>query len=257
MGFPRRAGLSLALAGVDPRALVRAACGTPRFVADFVRFNRLATRAGEHKARMSQLLPALTDAQAPAGAAFSEYFLADLYVARLIYRQRPERHVDVGSRIDGLIAHLLTFVDVDVVDIRPFVSEVPGLRFVHADALAHEGIAAGSAPSVSSLHALEHFGLGRYGDSLDPEGHRKGLHVVARLVAPSGRLYVAVPIGRPTVNFNAHRVLAPTFVADELGSEFDLVEFAAVVDGRLNEALEPAALAQHDWALGIYHLRRR
>jgi Caenorhabditis protein of unknown function, DUF268 len=256
MGFARRAGLGLALAGIDPRAMLLATREAPRFVRDFLRFNRIAADVGADKARASQIVPALTDARGQAGIGPSEYFLTDLLVARLIYRQKPERHVDVGSRIDGLIAHLLTFVEVDVVDIRPLVSEVPGLRFIQANAISQDGILPGSASSVSSVHALEHFGLGRYGDPVDPLGHRKGLQALARLVAPSGNLYVAVPIGRPAVNFNAHRVLHPTFVLDELRHDFDLVAFAAIINGQVNETVEPDELTGIDYALGIYHLRR-
>jgi hypothetical protein len=33
----------------------------------------------------------------------------------------------------------------------------------------------GYCDSLSCLHALEHFGLGRYGDPIDPRGHEKGI----------------------------------------------------------------------------------
>ena len=36
--------------------------------------------------------------------------------------------------------------------------------------------------SVSCLHALEHFGLGRYGDPVDPDGHLKGFRNLRRIV---------------------------------------------------------------------------
>lgn len=257
MGLPRRVGLSLALAGIDPRAIVTAVIGAPRYLAQFVRYNRLARTSGVATARLSQAVPVLTDASAQAGAGHSEYFLADLHVARLVHAQHPDRHVDVGSRIDGLIAHLLTFVEVEVVDIRPLTSDIPGLRFVQADAASTDGLATEPAMSVSSLHALEHFGLGRYGDKLDPEGHVKGLRSVAALVAPGGWLYIGVPIGRPVTNFNAHRVIAPGVVVDELRHAFDLVGFTAVVDGRLVDDASPDAYADVEWVLGIYQLRRR
>jgi Caenorhabditis protein of unknown function, DUF268 len=164
--------------------------------------------------------------------------------------------VDVGSRIDGLIAHLLTFRDVEVIDIRRLESSVDGLRFVQSDATTLDAVPPASVPSASSVHALEHFGLGRYGDSIDPDGHVKALRALANVVAPSGDLYVGVPVGRPAVEFNAHRILHPTLVLDEL-PDFELVAFAAVVRDRLADTVASADLADVRYACGLYHLRRR
>lgn len=176
-------------------------------------------------------------------------------MARRIYDSSPERHVDVGSRIDGLIGHLLTFREVEVVDIRRLESSVEGLHFVQSDATTLDAVPAGSVPSASSVHALEHFGLGRYGDPIDPDGHVKALRALGNIVAPGGELYVGVPVGRPVVEFNAHRILDPRLVLDEL-RDFDLVAFAAVIGGRLNEDSAPADVADLPYACGLYHLRR-
>jgi len=167
-----------------------------------------------------------------------------------VYEARPERHVDVGSRIDGLVAHLATFLTVEVVDVRPARSTIEGIQFVQADATRLAGITA--SPSVSSIHALEHFGLGRYGDTLDPAGHIKGLRALQTLVAPGGSLYVGVPVGRPRVEFNAHRVLAPGFAPSILDA-LRLVEFCAIVNGGLEQKLAPDAVENEDYAFGLYH----
>ncbi len=247
----RRAGLTLALAGIDPRATVRAIANTPRFVRQHREFRRLSKAAGTPPPRLREALPALTDARDSAGT-IGEYFLADLWAARQIQRQQPERHLDVGSRIDGLVAHLLTFTTVDVVDIRPLVSTVEGLRFVQADASVLDGI---SAASVSSFHALEHFGLGRYGDPLDAIGHIKGLTALGGTVTPGGHLYVGYPVGRARVVFNAHRVIDPRLAIETL-TDFDLVEFAIVADGTISPA-DPDDIAAMEYAVGLYHFRRR
>lgn len=251
----RRIGLALALAGIDPRAASRAIRTFPRYVRDLRRFRALSAFGGYSSPRFRDLLPALGDASDEAGSAGSEYFLADLWVARRIYRAAPLRHVDVGSRIDGLIAHLLTFREVDVVDIRPLHSDVAGLRFVQADATSLDGIDSGSLPSVSSVHALEHFGLGRYGDPLDPDGHVKGIRSLGRVTAPGGDLYLAAPVGRPSIEFNAHRVLDPGLVPATLAG-FEVLDFAAVVDGEVREGIAPGDVAGVRYACGLYHLRR-
>lgn len=246
----RRAGLTLALAGVDPRATIRAIANVPRFVAQHREFRRLSRTAGTPPPRWRESLPALTDASDSAGT-MGEYFLADLWAARQIQRQHPERHLDVGSRIDGLVAHLLTFTTVDVVDIRPLVSTIEGLRFVQADASVLDGI---RATSVSSFHALEHFGLGRYGDPLDPLGHVKGLTALGGAVERGGHLYVGYPVGRERVVFNAHRVIDPRLAIRTL-TDFELVEFAIVADGTVSAA-DPEEVASREYAVGLYHFRR-
>ena len=67
----------------------------------------------------------------------------------------------------------------------------------------------GSLESLSTLHAVEHFGLGRYGDPIHPDGWRRAAEALARVLAPGGRLYFSVPIGRERLVFNAHRVFSP------------------------------------------------
>ena len=53
----------------------------------------------------------------------STYFLQDLFVARNIFANNPCTHIDVGSRVDGFVAHLATFRKVKVFDIRPLKND--------------------------------------------------------------------------------------------------------------------------------------
>ena len=48
----------------------------------------------------------------------------------------------------------------------------------------HDPERTGDANCVSCLHTLEHIGLGRYGDPIDPDGRIKGLSSFASLVKP-------------------------------------------------------------------------
>lgn len=154
----------------------------------------------------------LSDYHAAAGSASGHYFHQDLWAARKIFQTRPVQHLDIGSRIDGFVAHVLTFMPVDVVDVRPLESSVRGLRFTRDDATELRQFPDDSLPSVSSLHAAEHFGLGRYGDPIDPLAHMKFAAALQRVLAPNGHLYFSVPIGRQRLEFNAHRVFSPETV---------------------------------------------
>src|SRR2546430_15650029 len=73
--------------------------------------------------------------------------------------------------------------------------------------------------SVSCLHVAEHIGLGRYGDAIDPLGTRKAIGELARVLAVDGRLYFALPVGRPRGVFNAHRIHDPTTISRWFGEE--------------------------------------
>src|SRR6266581_3615141 len=82
--------------GIDPRRFFQSLRGIPRFLRDWMRFRRAYSGT-------LTLLPCLHDWDEDAGAAGSEYFWQDLLVARWIFEAKPERHVDVGSRVDGFV----------------------------------------------------------------------------------------------------------------------------------------------------------
>jgi SAM-dependent methyltransferase len=152
----------------------------------------------------------LHDRDGQAGGIEDEYFWQDLLAARWIFEANPQRHVDVGSRVDGFIAHLATFREVEVLDVRPMQREIPGVVFRRLDLTRSDAeVGEGYCDSLSCLHALEHFGLGRYGDRIDPAGHERGIANMARLLRSGGRFYLSTPIGRERVEFNAHRVFDP------------------------------------------------
>tara|TARA_Y100000310_G_scaffold340165_1_gene435022 strand:+ start:248 stop:1105 length:858 start_codon:yes stop_codon:yes gene_type:complete len=49
-------------------------------------------------------------------------------------------------------------------------------------------------PVITSLHAIEHFGLGRYGDSIDPYGDINGLKEMYRVLKPGGYAILSIPV---------------------------------------------------------------
>ncbi len=229
MGFFRRTVLIAArLLGVNPRALIHTLMGVPYFFKDLVGYAKLVPKNASFPVKMGDIFPVYHDRFDTAGVASGHYFHQDLWAAKLIYARNPEVHVDVGSRVDGFISHLLVFRSVTVVDVRDLNSTVPGLSFRQGDITALE-FNDGSLESVSCLHAIEHIGLGRYGDSLDYDGWRRGLRELERVLKPGGTLYLGVPIGRERVCFNAHRVFSPVTICNAVPL-LSLVSFMYVDD---------------------------
>lgn len=162
------------------------------------------------------LLPCLHDIDSQSGSVDNEYFWQDLHVAQQIAIRKPLNHLDIGSRIDGFVAHVAAFRKIDVGDIRPLTNKIPNVSFQHVDLTSPNTCLAKNYQSVSCLHTLEHIGLGRYGDVLDEHGWQLAIQSLAKLVCDDGRLYLSVPVGRPKVYFNAHRVFDFEILIDEL-----------------------------------------
>lgn len=213
-----------------------------RFVKEWLKYRDGALgRAGAMRADFADIYPIVGDYDAPAGEV-TYYFHQDLWAARKIYAARPSRHVDVGSRIDGFVAHVLAFMPVEYVDIRPLPNPVEGLNLLVADATRLEGIADDSVISLSSLSAAEHFGLGRYSDPIDPDACFHFMDALCRVLAPGGRLYFSVPVGSERVEFNAHRIFSAATILDRFAA-LRLESFAYVDEAdRLHEGVDPARL---------------
>lgn len=148
----------------------------------------------------------LSDFESHAGIAKGEYFHQDLLVANYIYKNNPKRHVDIGSRIDGFVAHVASFRKIEVLDIRKLEnSEHENIKFIQSDLMKPKDL--GEVDSISCLHVIEHFGLGRYGDTIDVEGHNKGIRNLINMLSKNGSLYLSFPIGKyDLVLFNANRI---------------------------------------------------
>jgi SAM-dependent methyltransferase len=191
--------------GIDPRLTLLSFRGIFRYLRDLWNFR--TNYAGK-----IELSPCLHDWYEEGGTAKGEYFWQDLLVARMIFVNNPKKHVDIGSRVDGFVAHVASFREIEVFDIRPISTQVPGVVFKQADLMNPLTETKEYCDSLSCLHALEHFGLGRYGDPVDPKGFECGLANMASILKQDGLFYLAVPIGIERVEFNANRVFDPRII---------------------------------------------
>ncbi|HVV27184.1 MAG TPA: DUF268 domain-containing protein [Rhizomicrobium sp.] len=135
------------------------------------------------------------------------YFYQDNWAFELIVNAKPAHHVDIGSH-NKFVALLSKVIPTETVDVRAWPLTIPSLKFRLGSILALPYPDA-SLLSVSSLCVVEHIGLGRYGDPLDPMGTEKAVAELKRVLAPEGDLYISVPIDDTTrTYFNAHRAFA-------------------------------------------------
>lgn len=227
----------------------------PKYLSQKKRFRELG-------GGVTHRFPIFSDYEEQAGAARGHYFHQDLLVAALIHEAHPDRHIDIGSRIDGFVAHVAAFREIDVMDVRDLNSTGhSNISFIKADLMNKNSAQEKITDSISCLHAIEHFGLGRYGDPIDPDGHKKGFNNIARMLKRDGRLYISFPIGRSNeVHFNAHRVFHPKDVFSWMDPDarlqlerFDYVDDAGDLQRNVNLDIDTVDVA---FGCGIYTFKK-
>lgn len=179
---------------------------------------------------ITKWLPILNERYASGGILSGHYFHQDLHVAKRIYQNNPEKHLDIGSRTDGFVAHVAVFREIQVLDIRSMTSKVPNISFIQADFMNPSLSLHDYTDSISSLHAIEHFGLGRYNDPVDAYGHVKGLENIHRVLKRGGKFYFSVPIGPQRIEFNGQRVFSLKYLLNLFNDKYRIDFFSFVDD---------------------------
>lgn len=180
------------------------------------------------------------------------YVFHTAWAARILAKIRPEKHVDIASSLyfNTLVS---AFVPIDFYDYRVTHLDLSGLQTSFADLKALP-FADSSILSLSCMHVIEHIGLGRYGDPLDPQGDLKAMAELKRVLA--GDLLFAVPIGKPKVIFNLHRIYSYEQII-EYFKELKLVEFALIPDsGNLIRNAPPELAAEQGYGCGCFWFRK-
>jgi SAM-dependent methyltransferase len=221
----------------------------PFVMPDYFRYRSL-DRSKRFSVALGDFYPQVKDKTIKTG--FDRHYVYHTaWAARAVSQIKPAKHVDISSSL-FFSAIVSAFVPVDFYDYRPADLELSGFASKEADLLALP-FTSGSMSSLSCLHTIEHVGLGRYGDPLDPEGDIKAARELARVVAPGGNLLIVLPVGRPKIEFNAHRIYSYE-QAIELFAGLELKEFALVPEkvGGLVYGADSQRVAEEGYGCGCF-----
>ena len=175
----------------------------PKFIFDLIQYKRL-------NGKIDYLYPVIGENMESSGQIMPHYFYQDLIVASYIFKNKPLKHVDIGSRLDGFVSHVASFREIEIFDIRDNKIKHKNIKFNKIDLNNINEQLVNYTDSLSCLHTIEHFGLGRYGDQIDPHGYKKGLENLCRILKKDGLLYISFPISKKTkVVFNSERIFHP------------------------------------------------
>jgi len=218
------------------------------FFVDFKNYEKINTNK-DFILSKNNLKPCLTDKTDQTPLDYT-YFYQDAWCAKKIFETKPHHHYDIGSKAEfvGIISQ---FIPTTMIDIRPINLKLNGLSFTTGDILSLP-FADGSLESISSICVIEHIGLGRYGDKIDPFGSEKAIAEIKRVLKPGGNLYISLPVyPESLICFNAHRAFSRGYIL-ELFQPLKLIEEKYLHKNEMVEQYDKAK----GFGTGLYHFKK-
>jgi len=218
----------LTLLGINIDVAFRNVSSIGWFFSDYKKLKKQLK--GNTDFKLGKWYPMLGDKGQQSGEASGHYFHQDLLVAQKVFTNNPNKHVDVGSSVAGLVAHIASFREIDVFDIRPLSVNIENINFIAADFMQVDSKLHNYCDSLSCLHVIEHFGLGRYNDPINVNGHLVGLDNMYNILKKGGKFYFSTPIGPQRIEFNAHRVFEVSYLLRIFNDKYTINSFSFVDD---------------------------
>lgn len=217
-----------------------------KYFSDLHKFKKMSPN---EKIKFSDLFPIVNE-NTPMTSFDAHYFYQQLWAFENILIKKSTHHFDISStyQMSGYISKI---VPCTFIDLRPINVDLKNLFTKKGDILKLD-IKDSSCDSVSCLSVAEHIGLGRYGDEINPRGPQQACKELSRILSKGGTLYFSVPIGKPRICFNAHRVFDPADILTYF-SGLKLLEFSVVDDnGNFLRNADYHKYADSNYCCGMY-----
>jgi hypothetical protein len=186
------------------------------------------------------------------------YIYHTAWAARIVKELSPKKHVDISSSLYfGTI--LSAFIPVEFYDFRPANLNLDNIISLPGDLMCLPFLD-NSLESLSCMHVVEHIGLGRYGDTIDPNGDLLAIEELKRVVSKGGHLIFVAPVGVPRIKFNTHRIYSYKQIIKYF-SGFDLIEFSIIPDSDVKSDLiryaSPEIVETQKYACGCFLFKKK
>lgn len=198
----------------------------PFILKDYAAYKKAAgTSSPRFSLSLANAYPCIRDKTIKTG--FDRHYVFHTsWAARKVKEINPQFHVDISSSLYfcGLVS---AFIPVRFYDYRPAELNLSGLTSEHGD-LMHLPFEDNTVDSISCMHTIEHIGLGRYGDPIDPEGDLKAIKELIRVTKHGGSILFVTPVGgKAMIEYNAHRIYTYDYIL-EYFKGLVLVEFSLI-----------------------------
>jgi len=226
-----------------------------RFFQDYLKFKSMVNQEQRFELKFSDRKKILFDATETTDFD-PHYTYFPAWAARKVNEIDPKKHVDFSS-ILHFSTLLSAFVPTEFYDYRPAKIDLLNLNVGKAD-LTKLLFANGEFESVSCMHVVEHIGLGRYGDELDPQGDLKAIGELKRVIKINGNLLLVVPVGKPKIMFNAHRIYSYEQIVGQFEG-WDVREFSLVSskNKKFITNANPKMVKNEDYGCGCFWLQKK
>ncbi len=189
----------------------------------------------------------------------AHYMYHTAWASRVLSKINPMLHHDFASDL-RFVTMVSSHIKIIQYNLSIPTVKLDNLEFRTTNLTKMENIKSNSLSSVSCMHVVEHVGLGRYGDDINPEGDKEAIKELVRILAPGANLLFVVPVGKPRIFFNAHRVYSYEEILNYFGS-FKLKEFSIIEDDGFEKGIiinaDPNKVKNNKYACGCFWFKKK